>query len=63
LDNGVNGVLTEDTIGAYSQAVLKLLNDHVFYKYVATNALKSGELYTLENMVDNFFEGIKKALG
>lgn len=63
LDNGVNGVLTADTIGAYSQAVLKLLSDHVFYKYVATNALKSGELYTLENMVDNFFEGIKKALG
>lgn len=62
LENGHNGVLTDDNVASYSSAVIKLLEDSHYRKSISQNALSSSKQFTLEIMADNFFDGIKMAL-
>jgi glycosyltransferase involved in cell wall biosynthesis len=62
LQNGVNGVLTEDSIDTYSNAVLDLLCNESLREKISRNALVTGEQYTVDRMACNFIHGIEKCL-
>ncbi|HYD32648.1 MAG TPA: hypothetical protein VEB64_17535, partial [Azospirillaceae bacterium] len=60
--DGENGFLTDDTPEAYAEAVLRILSDPAFGRAVAENALAASRIYTLENMVDRFMDGLRTCL-
>jgi glycosyltransferase involved in cell wall biosynthesis len=62
LRNGENGFLTNDTADDYANAVINLLKDPGAYQTTSQNALADSAPYSVENMVDNFAEGISRAL-
>lgn len=62
LRDGENGVLSEDTLEAYSQAVLGVIQNPVRQQHLKNAALADGERYTLENMVQRFAQGIEDAV-
>lgn len=62
LKEGVNGFQTNESLHEYSQAVVRLLNDKIRYRVISHNAYSSGLTYSIENMVDNFTEGILACL-
>jgi L-malate glycosyltransferase len=57
LENGINGIITTDSVEKYSEAVIKILNTDQ-YKELMEGCRKSSEIYTVENMVENFKTGI-----
>lgn len=62
LHNGVNGVLTGDTVNEYSNAVIHLLNDAGWRQHLSANALASSLNYTVERMADRFMDGVSGCL-
>jgi glycosyltransferase involved in cell wall biosynthesis len=62
IDNGVNGILTDDDELSYSNAILKLLENSGIYDDIKESAKNSGRYYTLDNMVENFYDGIAKVV-
>ena len=62
LDNGVNGVLTEDSLEVFAQEAAALLKDRDRYRAMVEAGRKAAEHYTMANMVANFVDGIEAAL-
>lgn len=62
LQNGVNGVLTGDTVKEYADAVTRLLNDAVWWRSLSANALASSPDYTVEKMAERFADGLSRCL-
>ena len=62
LRNGINGMATDDTPEAYSEAVLALVTNPVLLATMKQAALADSERYTLENMVRHFADGIEAAI-
>lgn len=64
LENGVNGVMVDDATNSklYADAVTRLLNDKTARQKLVTGCRKASQLYTVENMVERFTQGILKAL-
>lgn len=62
LKSGVNGIISEPTESEFSSAVLKLLRSDELAT-IKSNALADGKKYTIENMAQNFAEGVLKTLG
>jgi glycosyltransferase involved in cell wall biosynthesis len=62
LKNFVNGVATSDSVDAYGDAVLSLLKDSNLLQKMRQQALDDSNFYSLENMVENFSQGVKNAL-
>jgi glycosyltransferase involved in cell wall biosynthesis len=62
IENERNGVLVADDPEVYAQAIERLLNDPKYYNYISKNALEDCQRYTLDNMVINFLNGIRKCL-
>lgn len=62
LQNGVNGVMTEFSVEAYSDAVVAYLEDENAQKRLKQGCAASARLYTLDNMVSNFAAGVKSCL-
>jgi glycosyltransferase involved in cell wall biosynthesis len=63
LKNESNGILVKnDTAEDYAATVARLLSDNSYYDAIANQALEDGKKYTLENMVDNFYNGIVNCL-
>lgn len=63
LKPGVNGLITQPDTLAYAQACVDLLQDPVMLKRLRAGCLASAVQYSLENMVNNFSEGIERVLG
>ncbi|WP_298435366.1 glycosyltransferase family 4 protein [Geobacter sp.] len=57
-----NGVMTENTLDGYVNAVQRILNDEPYRAKLVEGCRNSAQHYTIENMASNFCEGIKKAL-
>lgn len=57
-----NGIVTENTQEDYVQQVLQLLHNKERIKYLKENCGSSSDIYTVENMVDNFMKGVHHAL-
>ncbi|MBL0711382.1 MAG: glycosyltransferase family 4 protein [Colwellia sp.] len=62
LDNGTNGLVTEGTSLAYSDAIIGLLSNGTNLKKMKEAALLDSEKYTVEAMARNFTQGIVAAL-
>lgn len=62
LRDGDNGLLTENDVSAYADAVLQLLANPQRMQRMRTQALADADRYTLDNMVRRFAHGIASAL-
>ncbi len=62
LRDGENGVYSDDTPAAYSQAVLDVIQNPVRLQHMKAFALADSDRYTLENMVQRFANGIQAAV-
>lgn len=62
LRHGVNGIMTGDSVEEYAQAILALIKDRERLNQYRTAALADADVYTLENMVSQFVDGIVKCL-
>ena len=62
LENVINGFMTGDSVAEYSDSVVSLIKNPERYKQVSVAAIKVSSQYSVENMADNFAEGISRAL-
>ena len=62
LENGRNGLMTAHSHEAYSEAVLQLYRNPALLEYLRRGASDSSRRYSIEAMVDNFHDGIRKCL-
>lgn len=62
LDNGVNGLMVEDSLHEYVYAAANVLRDARLRGRIQQGALQAGQHYTVENMAENFCRGIEQAL-
>lgn len=64
LQNGINGVMVENpnNFQIYANRIVELLRNPAEYNQLVENCRKSHEKYTIENMVENFANGVEKAL-
>jgi glycosyltransferase involved in cell wall biosynthesis len=62
LRHGVNGIMTDTNTEEYSQNVLMLIKDHEKLNQLKTQALADADVYTLDNMVEQFVQGISQCL-
>lgn len=62
LEDGVNGLMTEDSVESYGGAVLDLLSDKERLARMKAAALADSNRYTVDNMVKRFADGIESAL-
>jgi glycosyltransferase involved in cell wall biosynthesis len=62
LENGINGSIVSGGIPEYAAVVVDLLKDPASYDAMCRNALASASRYTLDNMVQQFCNGIERCL-
>ena len=62
LINGVNGIMTPDSIGDYVNVVVKVATDVEFQEELFAGCREASKLYTIENMAQNLANGIVKCL-
>jgi glycosyltransferase involved in cell wall biosynthesis len=62
LENGINGVMTENSLEAYVSEIVGLCKDKAYRDRLVDGCRKAREKYTIENMVNRFAEGIIIAL-
>lgn len=62
LKNSVNGLIVHGDAESYADAIIDLLKDSSRYAKLQAGALSSAQRYTLQNMVDNFTNGIVSCL-
>jgi glycosyltransferase involved in cell wall biosynthesis len=64
LKNGVNGIMVEDwkDPAAYAKAVIDLLRDEPRRQKIIEAGKADAEIYTIENMAANFFNGLVRAI-
>ncbi|KJV26038.1 hypothetical protein VI06_17380 [Aquitalea magnusonii] len=60
--NGVDGYLINDSVPAYAHKVLQLMADPESLHALQQQAFQAATVYTVENMADNFVEGIVRCL-
>jgi L-malate glycosyltransferase len=58
----VNGIMTNHSIDAYVQGVVRVLSSHKLQNTLKDGCLESAKFYTVERMVTNFADGIIQAL-
>lgn len=62
LINGYNGLVTENNMKEYVETVLALINNKEQLNTLKRNCITSAQKYSIENMVTNFAEGVKKII-
>ena len=62
LEDGVNGMMTEETPEAYASAIESLIVRREMLADMSKHARQTAELYTVEKMAENFVSGIERAL-
>lgn len=62
LDNGSNGLITKNTITDYVENVLLFFRNDELRTTLATGAANSAKYYTIQNMGENFVNGILRSL-
>jgi glycosyltransferase involved in cell wall biosynthesis len=63
LENGENGLITNETTSDYASAVIRVLGDDPLRNKLIEGCKRSASKYTIENMVSNFSDGILRCLG
>ena len=62
LENGINSIITENHVSAYVEACVRLLGDSSALASLQAGCARSAQVYTLENMVERFSDGIISCL-
>jgi glycosyltransferase involved in cell wall biosynthesis len=62
LEEGVNAMITEDNVESYAQAVIEMLLHEHKRKVLVQGCKKAAAKYTIEQMAENFANGIIKCL-
>ncbi|MDP3334169.1 MAG: glycosyltransferase family 4 protein [Methylococcaceae bacterium] len=62
LKDGENGLIVHGDAGAYAAAIVALLQNPSGYTQLQAGALAGAQRYTLQNMVENFANGIERCL-
>lgn len=62
LEDGINGLMTENTVESYAKAVVSILKDSARREKLVEGCQKSSDTYTIEKMAENFSEGIIRCL-
>ena len=62
LENGVNGIMTKNTVTAYSSSIIELLQSEEKRFMLVEGCRQSAKKYTITNMVNNFYSGLVNAL-
>ena len=62
LKDGVNGLMTNATVEAYSDAIVRVLSGEELRKALSAGARQSAEVYSVDAMIENFAQGIEQAL-
>ena len=62
LENGRNGFITPQDTAAYVACVVHLLGDEGLRQMIAANAMADARKYTLEQIVENFADGVLRAV-
>lgn len=62
LKSGENGVMTENNLESYVEAVLTVITNNKLMEHLRLGCKTSAQKYTIENMAENFRVGILKAL-
>jgi glycosyltransferase involved in cell wall biosynthesis len=64
LQSGVNGVMVEDSMNprSYANAVVHLLENEEMRQKLISGCQSARNMYTIENMVERFAQGVIKAL-
>lgn len=63
LENGVNGIMTEDHLDFYVKAVVETLQNPLKRETLKRGCRKAAQVYTVDQMVENFSTGVLQALG
>jgi L-malate glycosyltransferase len=62
LENGQNGVMTENTKEAFIDGVIRVIEDKAYLVQLIKGCVKARGWYTVEHMAANFADGICRAL-
>lgn len=62
VDDGINGILTDEDTGRLSAAICRILADEVLHSQMRTNALAKAEIYSSRNMALQLEEVYKRVL-
>ena len=62
LHNEVNGLITDDSVDAYADRVISLFQQHQNRRILSMNAAAAAQQYSIENMAENFVNGIAECL-
>lgn len=62
IEHGENGLITAHEPSSYAIAVVRLLGDHAFHRRLSAGAVRAGDRYTIEAMVENFAGGVLDCL-
>lgn len=62
LRHGVNGIMTGYDVEEYAQAILTLTTNPELLSQYRAASLEDADVYTLDNMVVQFLDGIVKCL-
>lgn len=62
LENGTNGIITQNTLESYVNEVIHIIQDKAYHHNLVEGCRKAREYYTIENMAARFANGICKAL-
>lgn len=62
LENGINGIMTENSEEAYVREIVRFLQDKDYKKKLVEGCRVARKKYTIENMVSRFADGINAAL-
>lgn len=62
LENGVNGLMTKNSLESYVSAVVEFFQNDAKRKKLTQGCRDSSTKYTVEQMIDNYAEGIFKCL-
>ena len=60
--NYENGIITGNTLEEYTEAIVKFANDPQLEEKMKEGCMRARKIYTIENMADNFYLGIRKAM-
>jgi hypothetical protein len=63
LQNGINGIISENSLESYVQAVQLVLTSDTLLQRLIDGCRKSAPIYCTEKMISNFAGGIYGALG
>jgi glycosyltransferase involved in cell wall biosynthesis len=61
LENGINGIITNDSFEEYTQSIIELLRTKK-YTHLIDGCIRSANTYTIENMVENYKNGVLACL-